>query len=294
MSRKRRPDGPPAPLPGVIDAHAHTWSRELQPDHDEVMQRAWATGLAGVIEVGVDTDTSMQCLDLARRDPRVHAVAGLHPHDAQHLEHERAGLEALVAGGGFVGIGETGLDFHYNHSPPEAQIQAFRWQLDLAREHELPVVIHAREADEACFELLEAWSRRVGRYLGAGRAIGMMHCYAGDVALAERYLEIGLLISVPGVVTYPSNARGQQVAAKIRLAGLLVETDCPYLTPVPYRRARNEPAYVAETARFVAALRGVDPEVVVRATAENTARLFDFPGPTETGAQHDDGHDPRR
>src|SRR5690606_1990232 len=150
------------------------------PDHAEVMQRAWATGLAGIVEVGVDTDTSVQCLELARRDPRVHAVAGLHPHEAKHLEREQAGLEALVAGGGVAGIGETGLDFHYNHSPQEAQFEAFRWQLDLAREHELPVVIHARNADEECFEVLDAWSRRVGRYLGAEREIGMMHCYAGD------------------------------------------------------------------------------------------------------------------
>ncbi len=274
--RDRQGGVPPEPLPGVVDAHAHTWSRELQHDADAVLRRAWDAGLTHIVEVGVDTETSRQSLDLARRDPRVHAVAGLHPHEAQYLDREREGLRALVEGGGFVGIGETGLDFFRNLSPPEAQVAALEWQLELAREHDLPVVIHSRNADEECFAVLEAWVGRVGRYLGPDREIGMMHCYTGDLALAHRYVDLGFLISVPGTVTYPNNERGQEVARLMPLATMLVETDCPYLTPVPHRGRRNEPAYVVHTARFVASLRGCDPVEVARETAVNAARLFGF------------------
>jgi TatD DNase family protein len=272
-SKQRRPSSV-EPLPGVIDAHAHTWSREFGDDHPAVMERAWAAGLAGIVEVGVDTETSQRSLELAARDPRVRAVVGLHPHEASRLAAERDGLRALVERGGAVGVGEIGLDFYRNLSPPEAQDEAFRWQLDLAREAGLPVVIHSRNADTETFAVLDAWARRVGRYLGAEREIGMMHCYAGDADLAQRYVALGFVISVPGTVTYPSNSRGQDVACTIPVSALVLETDCPYLTPVPFRGGRNEPAYVAETARFVASLRGTDPAAVARTTADNTARLF--------------------
>jgi TatD DNase family protein len=269
------------PLPGVIDAHAHTSSRQFEADHDAVMQRSWAAGLAAVVEVGGDTDSSLRCLELARRDARVFAVAGLHPHGAAQLERERDGLRALFEGGGFVGVGEIGLDFFRNLSPADAQLEAFQWQLELAREFELPVVIHSRNSDVETFALLEAWANRVGRYLGARREIGMLHCFAGDAALGLRYVELGFVISVPGTVTYKGNTRGQEVACTIPLASLVLETDCPYLTPVPHRGERNEPAYVAETGRFVATLRACEPEVLVRVTAENTVRLFGLALPPE-------------
>ena len=266
----------PEPLPGVIDAHSHTWSRELQHDHTAVLQRAWDSGLSHLIEVGCDTRTTLASRDLARREPRVHAVAGLHPHEAKNLAAERAGLQAAIEGGGFVGIGEIGLDFFRDLSPRDEQYESLRWQLELARQHSLPVVIHSRNADEECFAVLKEWAGRVGRYLGPDREIGMMHCYAGDLALAWRYVDLGFLISVPGTVTYANNAQGQEVARLMPLASMLVETDGPYLTPVPHRGRRNEPAYVVHTARFVASLRGCEPAEVARETAANAARLFGF------------------
>ena len=240
------------------------------------MERAWAAGLVAVVEVGTSTDTSMRALDLARRDPRVHAVAGLHPHSAKNLEEERPGLERLVADGGFVAVGEIGLDFYRNLSPPDEQYAALQWQLELAAEHDLPVVIHSRSADEECFAVLEAWSRRFGRYLGPEREIGMMHCFAGSLDLARRYVDIGFLVSVPGTVTYANNARGQEVGRLLPLRAMLIETDSPYLTPQPYRGLRNEPALVTQTARFVAGLRGTTAEQVAAETAANAARLFGF------------------
>jgi TatD DNase family protein len=261
----------------VIDAHTHTSSRQFADDHAEVMERAWAAGLVAVVEVGGDVESSKRCLALAQADPqRVYAVAGLHPHQAKDLDAQREELRTLAHSSDFVAVGEIGLDFFYNHSPIDAQFEAFAWQLDLAREAELPVVIHCREADEDGYAVLSEWAGHVGRYLGTDREVGMLHCFSGDIDLARRYIELGFLISIPGPVTYKNNDRGQSVARSIPLASMLVETDAPYLTPTPYRGTRNEPAYVVETARFVAGLRGCDFDEVAQATAENAARLFGF------------------
>ncbi len=277
MSKKKKPLAPPPePLAGLIDAHSHTWDAQLQPDHDEVLARAWETGLAAIVQVGCDLRTTLASHAIASTDARMFATAGLHPHSASHLAEERDAIEAAVAGGGYVAIGETGLDFFRNLSSPDDQYAALHWQLDLARRHDLSVVIHSRDADEACFDVLRDWASEVGRYLGPDREIGMMHCYAGDLELAERYMAIGFMISIPGPVTFPGNDRGQTVARSIPLERMLVETDCPYLTPLPWRGRRNEPAYVAETARFIAGLRGIDATEVARHTAENAARLFGF------------------
>jgi len=275
---------PPEPLPGIVDAHAHTWSREFEADRAAVLDRAWAAGVARIVDVGVDVRTSALCRAYAASDPRFVAVAGIHPHEAKHLGRDAAAFRALVESGGFAAAGEIGLDFHYNFSTPEEQRAAFAWQLDLALEHRLPVVVHARNADEECFRTLEAWSRRAVPAFEAGRPVGMMHCFSGDLGLARRYIEIGFVISMPGTVTFRGNERTQTVAAGIPLASMLVETDCPYLTPAPHRGLRNEPAYVVETARFVAALRGVRPEEVAQATSATAARFFGFEAPIEAAA----------
>jgi len=260
----------------VVDAHAHTYSPQFDDDRDATFQRAWDAGLVAVVEVGGDVESSRRALALADGDRRIHAVAGIHPHEARHLDSQRDELRALVESGRFVGIGEIGLDFHYNHSPREAQFEAFRWQLDLARDAGLPVVIHCREADDDGYATLSEWARRVGRYLGPEREIGMLHCFAGEAELAERYVALGFLISIPGPVTYKNNERGQQVARSVPLEAMLVETDAPYLTPNPHRGARNEPAYVIETVRAVAELRGSSADEVAATTARNAARLFGF------------------
>lgn len=273
---------PPEPLPGIIDSHSHTWSREFAEDRDAVLDRAWAAGLARIVDVGVDLRTSLLCRAYAEADRRFVAVGGIHPHEAKHLDRDRAAFEAMIEGGGFAAIGEIGLDFHYTLSPPEEQRAAFAWQLDLALAARLPVMIHAREADEECFATLAAWARRAAHASEAGRPVGMMHCFSGDLDLARRYVEIGFVISVPGTVTFKGNERGQAVARGIPLASMLVETDCPYLTPAPHRGLRNEPAYVVETARFIAALRDVSPETVVQATSATAARFFGFEPPAGT------------
>ncbi len=271
--------GQPAPIEPidapVVDAHAHLYSREFEEDRAAVLERAWRAGLRHIVEVGTSSDSSLRALALRRGEPRIHPVVGLHPHSARRLEEERPALERLVAGG-FVAVGEIGLDFFRNNSPPEAQYEALHWQLELAAAHQLPVVIHSREADAECFAVIEGWAGRHGAYRGPGLEVGMMHCFAGDVDLARRYVDLGFLISIPGPVTYANNVRGRSVAAEVPLERLLAETDCPYLTPVPWRGQRNEPAYVVQTIRALAELRGESAELVAATTAANAARLFGF------------------
>jgi TatD DNase family protein len=210
----------------------------------------------------------------------VHAVFGLHPHSAKDLPEQRDQLREQALSGRFVGVGEMGLDFYRNLSPQHEQYEAFRFQLELAREAELPVVIHSRDASEESYAVIAEWAGRVGRYLGADREIGMMHCYDGDTELGERYRALGFLLSLPGPVTYPGAQLRQDVARTAPIESLLVETDAPALSPISARGSRNEPAYILETIAFVAQLRGETPEHVARATAENAARLFGFELPS--------------
>ncbi len=260
----------------VIDAHAHVTSRQFADDREAMLQRAWDAGLVAIVEAGDDVASGQRALELARREPRVHAVTGLHPHAASRMYEEREAMQALLDTGEYVGVGEIGLDFFRDLSPRDVQYEALRWQLELARRHDLPVVIHSREADAECFGVLAEWADHVGRYLGAEREIGMLHCFAGDAALAQAYMDLGFLISIPGTVTYKNNNRGQDVARMVPLQAMLVETDAPYLAPDTHRGSRNEPAYVVETARFVARLRSCDVDEVTDAAAHNTARLFGF------------------
>ena len=260
----------------IVDAHAHTHARAFDGDRGEAMARAWGAGLVAVVEVGGNAESSERAADLAAAEERVHAVCGLHPHSAKELPAQRERLREQALSGRFAGVGETGLDFYRNLSPPEDQYEAFLFQLGIAREASLPVVIHSRDADEEAYAAIAEWAGRVGRYLGPDREIGMMHCYDGDAELGERYRALGFLLSVPGPVTYPGARRRQEVARTAPLESLLVETDAPALSPQSHRGGRNEPAYVLETIAFVAQLRGETPERVARATAENAARLFGF------------------
>ena len=264
----------------IVDAHAHTSSDAFAGDHAAAMARAWCSGLVAIVEVGESAPSSERARALAEADDRVHAVVGLHPHSARDLRQQRDQLREQVLSGDFVGVGETGLDFYRNLSPPDAQYEAFRFQLELAREAELPVVIHSRDAGEESYAVIAEWAGRVGRYLGADREIGMMHCYDGDTELGERYRALGFLLSITGPVTYPGAQQRQDVARTAPLQSLLVETDAPALTPQSNRGSRNETAYILETIAFIAQLRGETPEVIARATAENAARLFAFELPS--------------
>ena len=210
----------------------------------------------------------VRAVAVAEKYEGVHAAVGVHPHDAKLYDEaaERLLLE-FVRSKRVVALGEIGLDYHYDNSPREVQHGVFGRQLRLARQEGLPVIIHSRDADDDTLEILRA------EYAGTERG-GVMHCFGGGPELAEGALGLGFYISFAGNVTFKKADALREVARTVPLERLLVETDCPYLAPVPHRGRRNEPAYVVETARFLADLRGVSHEELGRATSENFSRLF--------------------
>ncbi|HEU4596433.1 MAG TPA: TatD family hydrolase [Pyrinomonadaceae bacterium] len=255
-----------------VDSHAHIDGEEFDADRDEVLARARAAGVRALLNVGTGDPHGgnfERAVAVAEKYEGIYAAVGVHPHDAKLFDEaaERLLRRLLESGGRVVALGEIGLDFHYDHSPRDVQREVFRRQLRLARELRKPVVIHSREADEETVEILrEEWS-------GAGLGC-VMHCFGGSVRMAERVVEMGFYVSFAGNVTFKKAEALRDAARVVPLGRLLVETDCPFLSPVPFRGRRNEPAHVVETARFLAELRGVSHEELGRATSENFFRLF--------------------
>ena len=263
-------------MSGFIDTHAHLHDRAFNEDRPAVLARTRAAGLEAVITVGTDVTESEAALALARGETDVYATVGLHPHDARLWTSEvRDRLGALAADGRVVGVGEIGLDLYRNLSPPDAQERAFREQLALANALTLPVVIHCREAEAETFAILREWAPGAR----CGDPVGVLHCYSGDADLAARYAALGFVISFAGPVTYPKNAGLREAARTLPAERMALETDCPYLAPQVKRGRRNEPAYVVETARVIAALRGVRLETLAAQTSANARRLFRLPVP---------------
>src|SRR5687768_12437574 len=255
-----------------IDSHAHIDGEEFDADRDEVVARARAAGVRAILNVGTGDPHGgnfERAVAVAEKYEGVYAAAGVHPHDARLYDEsaERRLLEVLKGSELVVALGEIGLDYHYDNSPRDVQREVFARQLRLAQSLSLPVIIHSREADEETLEVLRA------EYAGVARG-GVMHCFGGGPALAEGALALGFCISFAGNVTFKKADALREVASTVPLERLLVETDCPYLAPVPFRGRRNEPAHVVETARFIAELRGVGHEELGRLTSENFARLF--------------------
>jgi TatD DNase family protein len=239
--------------------------KQFDPDREEVIKRARAAGVDMMITVGSDLMSTRAAIALAEEHEGVYATVGVHPHDAKHCREETLDeLAALARHPKVVAVGETGLDYHYDHSPREVQREVMERHLEMAFELDKPVVVHSREAAEDTMRILEE--------AGVGR--GVMHCFSGDREMAERAMAMGLHISVAGPVTFKKAAKLAEVVRAVPDEFLLLETDAPYLTPEPHRGKRNEPAYVAHTAARVAELRGVSVADVARITTLNAARLF--------------------
>lgn len=259
---------------GLVDSHAHLDFEDYQADLDGVVARARAAGLERIVCVGLwrAPGSFGNALELAARDPGFFsATAGVHPHECARVpEEDWARLEALAADPRVVAVGETGLDFHYDHSPRPVQEACFRRSLGIARRAGKPAVVHVREADEVC--------ARVLREEGVPEAGGVIHCFTGDAAAARAYLDLGLFISVAGVVTFRTAEAIREAVRIVPRDRLLVETDCPFLAPIPHRGKRNEPAFVVETARKVAEVWGTTLDEVALATTANVKRLFRLDG----------------
>jgi TatD DNase family protein len=249
-----------------IDSHAHLEMEEFDGDRDAVIERAAAAGLTAIITVGTTIPDCGKAVALARLHPQVYAAVGIHPHEVKGID---AGtydaLRVFAQQEKVIAIGEIGLDFFYDLSPREVQLRRFAEQLDLAIELDLPVIIHNREAHTETLRILQQKK---------GRLRGVLHCFSGDVEMARECVALGFYISVAGPVTYRKADQLRAVAREIPTDRLLIETDAPYLAPQPWRGKRNEPAYVVETARCLAEIRGVAAWEVERLTEENTRRLF--------------------
>ncbi|MFZ4516474.1 MAG: TatD family hydrolase [Acidimicrobiia bacterium] len=246
-----------------IDTHCHLPS--LEYGADAAISDARVAGVEFMVCVGTDVSSSRDAIALADREPDIAATAGLHPHDAKDLAAAWPQIETWARKGRVVALGETGLDFYYDYSPRGEQMRAFRMHLELAREIDLPVVVHVRDAWEACFALFD----EVGAPSGT-----ILHCFTGGVAELERALEHGCLVSFSGIITFKNAVELHAAARRCPEDSMLIETDAPYLAPVPHRGKENRPAFVSDVGRALAHLRDEAPEAVARSTAANARRVF--------------------
>jgi TatD DNase family protein len=252
----------------LIDTHTHLDDTRYDSDREATIERARQAGVGAFVTIGCDLTTSRSAVALADRHSDVFASIGVHPHEVKHIgdgwydeirrlaEHEKV-----------VAYGEIGLDYHYNHSAPQEQRQRFREQVQLARELRLPVVIHTREAQEDTIKILkEEKASEIG---------GVFHCFSGDAWLAKDALDLGFYLSFSGILTFGNAGMLRDIAKQAPLDRLLIETDCPYLTPVPHRGKRNEPAFVSHVAKQLAELHPeLSVEQIAQATSDNAKRLF--------------------
>ena len=259
----------------LVDSHCHLNDPKLGKDLDAVITRARDAGVTAMVTVGYDMPSSQRAIDIANSHDDIFAAIGVHPHDARKLTPQQVDELAHMADSAkVVAIGEIGLDYYRDLSPRDIQQQAFRDQLELARSLRLPVVIHSRNADEEAFEIIAAHHGRVFPEWPQDRPLGIMHCFAGDLPLALRYIDLGFVISIPAACTYPNAERTRAVAGGIPLRWMAVETDAPYIPPQSKRGQRNEPAYITETVQCIADIRGARFEEIADGTATAAAWLF--------------------
>lgn len=259
----------------IVDSHCHLQDPKFNQDGEDALRRAREAGVSTLVVAGYDVASSRRAVGLADSHDGVYATVGVHPHDAKDLTAKQIdALSRMADSARVVAIGEIGLDFYRDLSPRDVQRSAFQEQLDLARSRKLPVVVHSRNADEQTFEMLAAYEREMIHEWPRDRPLGVMHCFSGDLMLALRYIEIGFVISIPATCTYPNADRTRAVAGGIPLRWMTVETDAPYLPPQARRGQRNEPAYLADTVKHIAELRGESFATVADGTAMAAAWLF--------------------
>jgi TatD DNase family protein len=262
----------------LIDSHCHLDFPDFAGELDAVVERAQAAGVERMITIGTKVEKAARAAAIAERYDSVYFTVGTHPHEASgEAAGDLAAMARFAAHPKCVGIGEAGLDYHYNYAPPDIAKRVFRGQIALARELGLPLVIHTRDAEDDTAAILKD-------EMGQGRFAALLHCFTSSRALAETALELGLMISFSGVVTFKKSEDLRDIAREVPLDRILVETDAPYLAPVPHRGKRNEPAFVAATARALAEAKGVAFEALADATCANTLRLFSKLGSGGLGA----------
>ncbi|HWR42864.1 TatD family hydrolase [Sporomusa sp.] len=250
----------------LFDSHAHIDDKRFDEDRSEVITRAAEAGLVGIINAGACMESSARSVALADNHDIIYAAVGIHPHDAK--EAKDGDYEQLAAWHSLpkvVAIGEIGLDYYYDLSPREVQQQVFIRQIDVARQLKKPIIIHDRDAHGDVMAIVKKEAKGL---------TGVFHCFSGSLEMAKEVIKLGFYVSFAGPVTYAKDGKLKEVAANIPLERLLVETDCPYLTPQPFRGRRNEPAHVKFTAEEVARVRGIEFAALAEAATANTKQLF--------------------
>lgn len=256
----------------MIDTHAHILDERFDDDRDAALTRARAAGVDVIIEVGCAPDQWQKALDFAGRHPGIACLLGIHPQDAAAADEAALNtLEQLCARNAVAGIGETGLDYHFETAPRARQQESFLRHIAIARKLSKPLCIHCREAYP---DMLAILARECSR---PGTLTGVVHCFSGSLAEARSLTDMGFLLGIDGPVTYPSAKTLKEAVAAMPLASLILETDCPYLPPQEYRGQRNEPAYLPLIAREVARLKNISPETVESVTTATARRLFRLP-----------------
>lgn len=251
----------------LFDTHAHLNATQFSEDVDQVIERARAEGVSHIVVVGFDRPTIQRAMELAEEYPFIYAAVGWHPVDAIHMtDEDLVMIERLAAHPKVVALGEMGLDYYWDQSPKDVQKEVFRKQIRLAKKVKLPIIIHNRDATADIVDILrEERAEEVG---------GVMHCFSGSIEVARQCIDMNFYISFGGPVTFKNAKKPKEVAKEIPLDRLLIETDCPYLTPHPFRGKRNEPSYVKYIAEAIAELKGLSFEEVAQKTSDNAKRLF--------------------
>lgn len=251
-----------------IDSHVHLDDSRFDLDRDNLIRTLKDNKVELVINIGADEDSSERSVELADRYENIYAVVGVHPHSAKDLEgRDLSSIIKMLENDKVVAIGEIGLDYYYDNSPRDIQKKWFKEQINLALRLNKPVVIHSRDADKDTFDIIKSGVEE-------GGLTGVMHCYSGSVELAKEYLKLGFYISLGGPVTFKNARVPKEVAKEVALDRLLIETDCPYLSPEPYRGKRNEPMFVSYVAEEIAKIKGISIEEVAQVTTQNAKKLF--------------------
>jgi len=253
----------------LVDSHAHLDGQRFADDLDETISRATANGINHILTIGCDLESSESSVAIAEKYEHIFAAVGVHPHDATEINTETLKrLAAMLAHPKVVALGEIGLDFFRDRSPRETQRNAFRKQIQLALEVGKPIIVHDRDAHDEVIQILKEE--------GAATVGGVLHCFSGDLAMAEQCLELGFYLSFTGTITYPKNQEIRDIVKAVPIDRMLVETDCPYLSPQKFRGKRNEPAYVRYTAEKMAEIKELTIEDIARVTSRNCYNLFGF------------------
>jgi len=260
----------------IIDTHAHLYMPQFDRDRAEVINRAREAGIAAIVNVGIDLKSSEYAVKLAEVNPGVFAAVGIHPHEVASVS--KVDIKRLIDMAHqkkVVAIGEIGLDYYRSHSPRETQHRVLEWQLEVAGESRLPVVIHSRQAERDMVAVLKKWTASAQPRDDGIR--GVIHCFSGSIETARQYLDMGFHISLGAYIGYPTSKSSHATIRALPLDRLLIETDSPFLPPQSRRGQRNEPSYLPVTVTALAEIKGVSPEVIAQETTANARRVFHLP-----------------